>query len=103
MSSERLVTHDNRWIQAMVLRMLALRNRNIVYKGQLAPVQVYQYYHDLVSVDYEGHFALVHSQVLDQHIPLLGSITAACDGLPTTVRSTPSAATRTGCERARAS
>src|SRR5690606_37325633 len=40
----------------------SLTNKNIVYKGQLAPVQVYQYYHDLVNADYEAHFALVHSR-----------------------------------------
>ena len=47
----------------------SLSNRNIVYKGQLAPVQVYQYYHDLVSVDYEGHFALVHSRFSTNTFP----------------------------------
>lgn len=47
----------------------SLSNKNIVYKGQLAPVQVYQYYHDLVSVDYEGHFALVHSRFSTNTFP----------------------------------
>ena len=46
-----------------------LSNKNIVYKGQLSPVQVYQYYHDLVSVDYEGHFALVHSRFSTNTFP----------------------------------
>ncbi|OXV10440.1 hypothetical protein Egran_01817 [Elaphomyces granulatus] len=49
--------------------LCSLSNRNIVYKGQLAPVQVYQYYHDLVSVDYEGHFALVHSRFSTNTFP----------------------------------
>jgi glutamate synthase (NADPH/NADH) len=49
--------------------LCTLSNRNIVYKGQLAPVQVYQYYHDLVSVDYEGHFALVHSRFSTNTFP----------------------------------
>jgi glutamate synthase (NADH) len=47
----------------------SLSNRNIVYKGQLAPVQVYEYYHDLVSVDYEAHFALVHSRFSTNTFP----------------------------------
>ena len=34
-----------------------------------APVQVYQYYHDLVNVDYEGHFALVHSRFSTNTFP----------------------------------
>ncbi|KAJ6171590.1 hypothetical protein N7470_000657 [Penicillium chermesinum] len=33
------------------------------------PVQVYQYYHDLVNVDYEGHFALVHSRFSTNTFP----------------------------------
>lgn len=47
----------------------SLSNKNIVYKGQLAPVQVYSYYHDLVNVDYEGHFALVHSRFSTNTFP----------------------------------
>jgi glutamate synthase (NADPH/NADH) len=49
--------------------LCSLSNKNIVYKGQLAPVQVYQYYHDLLSVDYEGHFALVHSRFSTNTFP----------------------------------
>lgn len=47
----------------------SLSNKNIVYKGQLAPVQVYTYYHDLLSVDYEVHFALVHSRFSTNTFP----------------------------------
>jgi glutamate synthase (NADPH/NADH) len=47
----------------------SLSNKNIVYKGQLAPVQVYNYYYDLVSVDYEAHFALVHSRFSTNTFP----------------------------------
>lgn len=61
------VTHDTRWKPWFYI--CSLSNRNIVYKGQLAPVQVYQYYHDLVSVDYEGHFALVHSRFSTNTFP----------------------------------
>ncbi|EMR68693.1 putative glutamate synthase protein [Eutypa lata UCREL1] len=47
----------------------SLSNKNIVYKGQLAPVQVYSYYHDLVNADYEAHFALVHSRFSTNTFP----------------------------------
>ncbi|KAK0740549.1 hypothetical protein B0T18DRAFT_330995 [Schizothecium vesticola] len=47
----------------------SLSNKNIIYKGQLAPVQVYQYYHDLVNADYEAHFALVHSRFSTNTFP----------------------------------
>ncbi|KAJ9666072.1 glutamate synthase [NADH] [Coniosporium apollinis] len=49
--------------------LCSLSNKNIVYKGQLAPVQVYEYYYDLLSVDYEGHFALVHSRFSTNTFP----------------------------------
>ncbi|PRT52496.1 Putative glutamate synthase [NADPH] [Wickerhamiella sorbophila] len=47
----------------------SLSNKNIVYKGQLSPVQVYNYYYDLVNVDYEVHFALVHSRFSTNTFP----------------------------------
>ncbi|KXL41770.1 hypothetical protein M433DRAFT_1270 [Acidomyces richmondensis BFW] len=49
--------------------LCSLSNKNIVYKGQLSPVQVYDYYHDLVNVDFEGHFALVHSRFSTNTFP----------------------------------
>ncbi|KAF2097422.1 glutamate synthase-like protein [Rhizodiscina lignyota] len=49
--------------------LCSLSNKNIVYKGQLSPSQVYEYYHDLVNVDYEGHFALVHSRFSTNTFP----------------------------------
>ncbi|KIV93071.1 hypothetical protein PV10_04316 [Exophiala mesophila] len=63
----KTVSHDVRWKPWFYV--CSLSNRNIVYKGQLAPVQVYQYYHDLVSVDYEAHFALVHSRFSTNTFP----------------------------------
>jgi glutamate synthase (NADH) len=63
----KMVSHDVRYKPWFYL--CSLSNKNIVYKGQLAPVQVYQYFHDLVSVDYEGHFALVHSRFSTNTFP----------------------------------
>ena len=47
----------------------SLSNNNVVYKGQLAPVQVYNYYLDLCNSDYEAHFALVHSRFSTNTFP----------------------------------
>lgn len=49
--------------------LCSLSNKNIVYKGQLSPSQVYEYYYDLVNVDYEAHFALVHSRFSTNTFP----------------------------------
>ncbi|SCZ91480.1 BZ3500_MvSof-1268-A1-R1_Chr1-2g01437 [Microbotryum saponariae] len=40
----------------------SLSQKNVVYKGQLAPVQVYNYYHDLNHALFASHFCLVHSR-----------------------------------------
>ena len=47
----------------------SLSAKTIVYKGQLAPNQVYAYYYDLVNADYEAHFALVHSRFSTNTFP----------------------------------
>ncbi|ODQ81455.1 hypothetical protein BABINDRAFT_159742 [Babjeviella inositovora NRRL Y-12698] len=47
----------------------SLSPRNIVYKGQLLPSQVYAYYHDLTNSSYEAHFALVHSRFSTNTFP----------------------------------
>lgn len=47
----------------------SLSSKTIVYKGQLAPNQVYAYYYDLVNADYEAHFALVHSRFSTNTFP----------------------------------
>lgn len=47
----------------------SLSNKLIVYKGQLTPAQVYNYYHDLNNADIESHFALVHSRFSTNTFP----------------------------------
>ncbi|KAG8767917.1 glutamate synthase [NADH] [Ceratobasidium sp. 428] len=47
----------------------SLSTFNIVYKGQLSPPQVYNYYHDLNHVLYKSHFALVHSRFSTNTFP----------------------------------
>jgi len=47
----------------------SLSSKNIVYKGQLSPPQVYNYYHDLNHVLYRSHFSLVHSRFSTNTFP----------------------------------
>ncbi|CAG7854261.1 Glutamate synthase [NADH]; AltName: Full=NADH-GOGAT; Flags: Precursor [Serendipita indica DSM 11827] len=47
----------------------SLSSKNIVYKGQLSPPQVYNYYHDLNHVLFASHFALVHSRFSTNTFP----------------------------------
>ena len=47
----------------------SLTPSNVIYKGQLSPVQVYNYYHDLNHVLYASHFALVHSRFSTNTFP----------------------------------
>lgn len=47
----------------------SLSSKNIVYKGQLSPPQVYNYFHDLNHVLYSSHFALVHSRFSTNTFP----------------------------------
>ena len=47
----------------------SLSPSNIVYKGQLSPVQVYNYYYDLNNAYYSAHFALVHSRFSTNTFP----------------------------------
>lgn len=41
----------------------------IVYKGQLSPIQVYNYYHDLNHARFSSHFCLVHSRFSTNTFP----------------------------------
>ncbi|KDQ60668.1 hypothetical protein JAAARDRAFT_190827 [Jaapia argillacea MUCL 33604] len=47
----------------------SLSSKNIVYKGQLSPPQVYNYFHDLNHVLYRSHFTLVHSRFSTNTFP----------------------------------
>ena len=47
----------------------SLNATTIVYKGQLSPVQVYEYFHDLNHALFESHFALVHSRFSTNTFP----------------------------------
>lgn len=47
----------------------SLSPSNIVYKGQLSPGQVYNYYFDLNNPFYTAHFALVHSRFSTNTFP----------------------------------
>ena len=47
----------------------SLAPHTIVYKGQLSPVQVYSYYHDLNHALFKSHFCLVHSRFSTNTFP----------------------------------
>ncbi|KAJ3309132.1 glutamate synthase [NADH] [Boothiomyces sp. JEL0838] len=47
----------------------SLQTKNIVYKGQLSPVQVYDYFDDLRNMAYKSHFCLVHSRFSTNTFP----------------------------------
>ncbi|KAI0273665.1 NADPH-dependent glutamate synthase [Gloeopeniophorella convolvens] len=54
---------------AKAFYVCSLSSKNIVYKGQLSPPQVYNYYHDLNHVLYCSHFTLVHSRFSTNTFP----------------------------------
>ncbi|CCE63788.1 hypothetical protein TPHA_0F03070 [Tetrapisispora phaffii CBS 4417] len=47
----------------------SLNNKTIVYKGQLTPSQVYNYYPDLTNAYFKSHLALVHSRFSTNTFP----------------------------------
>ncbi|CAI4307040.1 AMM_1a_G0007290.mRNA.1.CDS.1 [Saccharomyces cerevisiae] len=47
----------------------SLNNTTIVYKGQLTPAQVYNYYPDLTNAHFKSHMALVHSRFSTNTFP----------------------------------
>ncbi|EDO17051.1 hypothetical protein Kpol_530p21 [Vanderwaltozyma polyspora DSM 70294] len=47
----------------------SLSNTTIVYKGQLTPAQVYNYYPDLTNAYFKSHMALVHSRFSTNTFP----------------------------------
>ncbi|CAH7684750.1 glutamate synthase [NADPH] [Phakopsora pachyrhizi] len=47
----------------------SLSPKVIVYKGQLSPAQVYDYYYDLNHALYQAHFCLVHSRFSTNTFP----------------------------------
>ncbi|XP_071818623.1 uncharacterized protein [Apostichopus japonicus] len=49
--------------------LVCLSLETVVYKGQLTPKQLWQYYTDLQDSDYETHIALVHSRFSTNTFP----------------------------------
>ncbi|KAI8614485.1 hypothetical protein BC830DRAFT_1169386 [Chytriomyces sp. MP71] len=54
---------------ANVFYVCSLSSRLIVYKGLLAPIQVFKYFVDLNDVNFESRFALVHSRFSTNTFP----------------------------------
>jgi glutamate synthase domain-containing protein 2/glutamate synthase domain-containing protein 3/glutamate synthase domain-containing protein 1 len=47
----------------------SLSNRTITYKGQLTPAQLFEYFDDLTSEDFQSYVALVHSRFSTNTFP----------------------------------
>ena len=57
-----LLRNDESMSQAKSFYICSLSTKIIIYKGMLAPDQVFQFYPDLNDPDYKSHLALVHSR-----------------------------------------
>ncbi|KAJ3255487.1 glutamate synthase [NADH] [Chytriomyces hyalinus] len=60
---------DSEVSAANVFYVCSLSSRQIVYKGLLAPIQVFKYFVDLNDVNFESSFALVHSRFSTNTFP----------------------------------
>ena len=80
--------------------VVSMSSRTIVYKGLFLVWQLRQFYPDLQDADYTSALALVHSRFSTNTTPS-GSGRTRTASSSTTARSTPSAATSTGCSPAR--
>lgn len=74
----------------------SLSCRTLVYKGMLTPEQVGLYFPDLADPDMESALALVHSRFSTNTFPSWERSHSTATS-PTTAKSTPCAATSTGC------
>ena len=79
----------------------SLSSRTLIYKGMLDSVQLDPYFPDLHDPDMTTALALVHSRFSTNTFPTWAHATPIVTSA-TTARSTPSAATSTGCAPARA-
>jgi glutamate synthase (NADPH/NADH) len=67
-TAHEILSRSNRGLSKSFY-ICSLATTNIVYKGQLSPPQVYNYYHDLNHARFESHFALVHSRFSTNTFP----------------------------------
>jgi glutamate synthase (NADPH/NADH) large chain len=64
-----LLRNDESLSQAKSFYICSLSTKVIIYKGMLAPDQVFKFYPDLNDPDYKSHLALVHSRFSTNTFP----------------------------------
>ena len=67
--ASHLLRNDESMTQAKSFFVCSLSTKVIIYKGMLAPDQVFRFYPDLVDPDYTSHLAMVHSRFSTNTFP----------------------------------
>ncbi|MBT8443374.1 MAG: glutamate synthase subunit alpha, partial [Gammaproteobacteria bacterium] len=67
--ASHLLRNDDSLSQAKSFFVCSLSTKVIIYKGMLAPDQVFRFYPDLVDPDYTSHLAMVHSRFSTNTFP----------------------------------
>ncbi len=67
--ASHLLRNDPRLSQAKSFYVCSLSTKVIIYKGMLAPDQVFRFFPDLNDTDYKSHLALVHSRFSTNTFP----------------------------------
>ena len=69
LSRKRFAAAAKRTYPGELIYTCSLNSRIIVYKGMLTPAQLFPFYADLESEDYESHLAMVHSRFSTNTFP----------------------------------
>ena len=67
--ASHLLRNDDSMTQAKSFFVCSLSTKVIIYKGMLAPDQVFRFYPDLTAADYTSHLAMVHSRFSTNTFP----------------------------------
>ncbi|MEE2694025.1 MAG: glutamate synthase large subunit [Pseudomonadota bacterium] len=67
--STHLLRTDTKLAERQLFYVVSLSTRIIIYKGMLTPEQVFPFFPDLQSQDYESHLAMVHSRFSTNTFP----------------------------------
>jgi glutamate synthase (NADPH/NADH) large chain len=67
--ASHLLRNDEGLTQAKAFFVCSLSTKVIIYKGMLAPDQVFPFYPDLTEPDYTSHLAMVHSRFSTNTFP----------------------------------
>lgn len=67
--STHRIRSDETLTERQLFYVVSLSTRIIIYKGMLTPQQVFPFYSDLASKDYESHLAMVHSRFSTNTFP----------------------------------